>query len=88
MNTDIVIGSSNTMVLLFGGVVGLLTFASLIGFVLSRRARSDEARATVDNLNARIKAWWGMIAVFAVAFTFGKIVTIVLFALFSFYCLR
>ena len=90
MNTDLVLslGISPTMVLLFGGVVALLLFASTIGFVLSRRVASEEGRATVDNLNARIKAWWGMIAVFAVAFTFGKIVTIVLFALVSFYCLR
>jgi phosphatidate cytidylyltransferase len=88
MNTDIIISVSNTMVMLFGGVVGLLVFASLVGFMLSLRVASAEGKATVENLNARIKAWWGMIAVFAVAFTFGKIVTIVLFALVSFYCLR
>jgi phosphatidate cytidylyltransferase len=76
------------IVWLFGGVAGLLILASLVGFVLSRRVASDSGRETVRNLNARIKAWWGMVAVFAIAFTFGKIVTLVLFGLISFYCLR
>jgi phosphatidate cytidylyltransferase len=76
------------MMWLFGGVVALLLAASLIGFVLSRRVTSGAGRETVGNLNARIKAWWGMVAVFALAFTFGKTVTLVLFALVSFYCLR
>ncbi|TIX48879.1 phosphatidate cytidylyltransferase [Alteraurantiacibacter aquimixticola] len=79
---------SDTMILLFGGVVAILLFASTVGFILSRRVTSESGRATVDNLNARIKAWWLMIAIFAVAFAFGKIVTVVLFALVSFYCLR
>lgn len=76
------------MIWLFGGVIGLLLVASAVGFVLGRRAESDAARDTVRNLNARIKAWWGMVAVFALAFAFGKIVTLVLFGLVSFYCLR
>ena len=79
---------SDTMMLLFGGVTGILLLASLIGFVLSRRVTSEAGRATVDNLNARVKAWWLMVAIFAIAFAFGKVVTIVLFALVSFYCLR
>jgi phosphatidate cytidylyltransferase len=76
------------IVWLFGGVVALLVLASLIGFLLSQRVASEAGRETVRNLNARIKAWWGMVAVFALAFTFGKTVTLVLFALISFYCLR
>jgi phosphatidate cytidylyltransferase len=76
------------MIWLFGGVVALLLVASLIGFVLSRAVKSENGRETVRNLNARIKAWWGMVAVFALAFTFGKTVTLVLFGLVSFYCLR
>lgn len=76
------------MMWLFGGVAGLLIVASLIGFVLARTVKSEGGRDTVRNLNARIKAWWAMVAVFAVAFAFGKAVTLVLFALTSFYCLR
>ena len=79
---------SDKMILLFGGVLGILLLASLVGFVLGRRVKTPEGAATVENLNARIKAWWMMIALFAVAFWFGKTVTIVLFALTSFYCLR
>lgn len=79
---------NDKMILLFGGVTGVLLFASLIGFVLGLRVKSPEGMATVENLNARIKAWWMMVAMFAVAFWFGKTVTIVLFALTSFYCLR
>lgn len=76
------------MVFLFGGVAGLLILASAIGFVLARSVKSEAGRDTVRNLNARIKAWWAMVAVFALAFAFGMAVTLVLFALVSFYCLR
>jgi phosphatidate cytidylyltransferase len=73
---------------LMAGVVGLLTLASLIGFVLGKRARSDSSRAVVDNLNSRVRAWWMMIAVFAVAFLLGKDATLLLFAFTSFFALR
>jgi phosphatidate cytidylyltransferase len=76
------------MLILFGGVVAILLAGSVTGAVLKRRVTSESGRATVDNLNARTKAWWGMVAIFALAFAFGKPVTIVLFALTSFYCLR
>jgi len=73
---------------LFGGVGAVLVLASIVGFYLSLRVKSDSARATVGNLNDRVRAWWIMVAIFAIAFWFGKIVTLVLFALTSFYCLR
>ncbi|KEO88741.1 phosphatidate cytidylyltransferase [Erythrobacter longus] len=76
------------MATLFGGVFALLLVASSIGFVLSKRVTSEGGIATVANLNQRIKAWWLMIAIFAVAFVFGKGVTVVLFALTSFFVLR
>jgi len=41
-------------------------------------------RAIVDNLNARVRAWWSMVAVFAVAFLRGKNARIAMFALISF----
>jgi len=76
------------MIWLFGGVGALLALASIIGFVLSRSLRDEKHADTVRNLNARIKAWWFMVGVFAIAFTFGPIVTLVLFGFISFYCLR
>jgi phosphatidate cytidylyltransferase len=75
---------TDKMIPLIGGVFALLAVASAVGFTLSR-LRPNE---TVANLNDRIKAWWAMVAVFAVAFLVGKELTIALFALTSFYCLR
>lgn len=79
---------TDVLIKLFGGVGALLATASLVGFILSRRATSPGAVATVENLNDRIKAWWLMIGLFGVAFFIGETMTIVLFALTSFYCLR
>ncbi len=44
---------------LIGGVVGLLTLATVAGAVIARLASSDRGRATAANLNARVRAWWG-----------------------------
>lgn len=79
---------SDKLVILFGGICGLLAIASLIGFALSRRVATESGRATVDNLNARIKAWWVMVAIFAISFGLGRGATVVLFAFASFYTLR
>lgn len=74
--------------ILFGGICGLLAIASMIGFALSRSMTSETGRATIDNLNARIRAWWVMVAIFAVSFGLGRGATVLLFALTSFYTLR
>jgi len=73
---------------LIGGIVGLLAIASVIGFILRRRAQSENAIAVVDNLNARVNAWWSMVAVFTAAFVIGTNATLVMFALISFFALR
>ena len=44
--------------------------------------------STIDNLTSRIKAWWWMIGLLAVAFWFGRAGVTVLFAFISFQCLR
>jgi phosphatidate cytidylyltransferase len=62
--------------------------ASAIGQVLSARAKSDSGRAAIGNLIARVNAWWVMVAVLAVAFTLGKVATLVMFGLASFFALR
>lgn len=74
--------------LLIGGIASLLIIASIIGWVLRLRVKSESGRAVIDNLNARIRAWWSMVAIFAVAFLLGKNATIVLFAFVSFFALR
>lgn len=73
---------------LVAGVVGLLVVASIVGFILSRTAKSEGAKKTVDNLNARIRAWWVMVAGFAVAVKTGGIGSIVLFGFASFMAMR
>ncbi|KQT60650.1 MULTISPECIES: phosphatidate cytidylyltransferase [unclassified Aureimonas] len=77
-----------TTLTLFLGIGAILLVASLVGAVLKRRTTSEAGRATVENLNQRVKAWWLMVAIFGAAFAFGQTVTLVLFALTSFYCLR
>jgi phosphatidate cytidylyltransferase len=69
---------------LFGGIIALLTLASMIGWILQRRG----ANPTIDNLNARVRAWWVMVAIIAVNFFLGKNATVVLFAIASAFALR
>ena len=76
------------VVVLFAIVLAILVAGSVVGAVLARRVRDEAGLATVRNLNARVRAWWFMVAVFAIAFLLGPTVTLILFALTSFYCLR
>ena len=73
---------------LLGGTLGLLIVASLIGWVLAKKASTDAAKATVANLNARTNAWWLMVAVFASALVIGPIGTGIMFGFSSFMALR
>jgi phosphatidate cytidylyltransferase len=86
--TDKYFGFSPITVKLIAGVVGLLILASIIGWILARRAKTDGARATVKNLNARIRAWWVMVFVFAIAVATGGIGSIILFGVSSFLAMR
>ena len=73
---------------LVGGIVVLLAFFSVLGELLARRAKSQTAQDTVRNLNARVRAWWVMVALLAVVVALGRTATVVLFALLSFMALR
>lgn len=78
---------------LIGGVAALLFIASTIGWMLKARlARnaqpSEKSQKVVNNLVARVNAWWVMVAVFAVAFLAGKLGTIILFTFISYFALR
>ena len=70
---------------LFGGIGALLAIASIVGWLLQRRAPNS---ATIANLTARVRAWWVMVAVLAVCFLLGRSATIVLFAIASLFALR
>lgn len=73
---------------LFAGVFAVLVFASIVGAVLRYRLAAAGTSATVDNLVARIKAWWWMVILLGIAFAFGKAGVVVLFAFVSFLALR
>jgi phosphatidate cytidylyltransferase len=72
---------------LLGGVVSVLIVASTVGSILKAKA-GGAANDTIDNLNARVKAWWIMAALLGAAVSFGKPAVIGLYALSSFYALR
>ena len=73
---------------LFIGVLGVLVIASSVGAFLRWKLAANGPNATIDNLNARVKAWWVMVIVLGIAFAIGKIGVIVLFAIVSFLSLR
>jgi phosphatidate cytidylyltransferase len=70
--------------MLFGGVLALLVVATIVGQLIKLRRRN----AVVDNLNARIRAWWVMSAVFALSLLTGGLGSVILFAILSFFALR
>jgi phosphatidate cytidylyltransferase len=73
---------------LFVGIGAVLVVASLVGWTLKTATAKGMPHATIDNLNARIKAWWVMVLVIGLAFLFGKPGVILLFAFISFFALR
>ena len=78
---------------LVAGVVVFLALASVVGWVLGRRVAADPdaapaRRATVGNLNARLRAWWVIVTLCAVALALGRIGAAALFGLASFGALR
>ena len=76
------------LLLAIAGVAALLVTATLAGLLLKLRARDERARATLENLNARIRAWWVMCGVLLVSFLAGRTGTLLLFGLLSFLALR
>jgi phosphatidate cytidylyltransferase len=73
------------------GVLALLVVASVAGALMRRHIGNgpDNAhRAMVENINARIRAWWVMASVFAISVMTGAAGSIVLFALISFLAMR
>ena len=74
--------------LLAAGVIGVLALASAVGRVLKMTVASGGPHAAIDNLNARVKAWWLMVVVIGLALLAGKTGVIVLFAFASFIALR
>ena len=72
---------------LIGGIVGLLALSSTITFVLKRRARG-KPNSVIANLDARVKAWWVMVAIISIALATGELGSVILFGIISFFALR
>lgn len=73
---------------LFGGVLCVLLLASLVTALLRWRVAGGAPHVVIDNLAARVSAWWWMVAILGIAFAMGRTAIIVLFYLLSFYALR
>jgi len=73
---------------LFAGIGAVLLLASIVGWALKTGMAKGQPNPTIDNLNARIKAWWVMVLVIGLSFMFGKPGVILLFAFISFFALR
>ena len=73
---------------LFVGIGAVLVVASMVGYALKHVVARDQPHPTIDNLNARIKAWWVMVLVIGLAFVFGRVGVILLFLFISFFALR
>lgn len=69
-------------------LLAVLAAASAAGYVLQRRTAGTGPSPVIDNLNARIRAWWLMVVVLAIAFAAGKGGVVLLFAFASFTALR
>ncbi len=74
--------------LILAGLAAVLVIASTIGAILKRRISPAEPHAVIDNLNARIAAWWVMVALIGSAIWAGPIAIICLFGFISFQTLR
>ncbi len=75
-------------VVLVGGVLAILALATLVGQLLKRRLDTGLNPAIVDQFHRRIRVWWLMCTVLAVAFMMGSAVTVVVFGLIAFWALR
>jgi phosphatidate cytidylyltransferase len=73
---------------LFVGIGAVLVLASIVGWSLKTAMAKGMPHATIDNLNARIKAWWVMVLFIGLAFVFGRPGVVLLFAMISFFALR
>ncbi|MFO0902017.1 MAG: phosphatidate cytidylyltransferase [Pirellulales bacterium] len=73
---------------LLGGVLGALVTAFVIGQFLGRQPETTVNPALVQMFNLRIRAWWLMCAILVAGLLLGRVGTVILFGLVSFWALR
>jgi phosphatidate cytidylyltransferase len=78
----------NQLYLILAGIAVVLTLATAGTQVLRVSVRGFSSIAVLENLNARINAWWWIVLVLAAALLTGRIALIILFAAISFIALR
>jgi phosphatidate cytidylyltransferase len=88
MNAPSTMAYRTQTLILFAAIGGVLVLASVVGFILKRTVANNQPHGVIDNLNARIRAWWVMVALVSLALAFGLAGAIVLFAISSFFALR
>lgn len=79
-------GYHTALISLLVAVLAVLVTASTVAFMLARSKGADDP--LVENLTARINAWWVMAAVLGAAFWMGRPAVVLLFAICSFAALR
>jgi len=74
---------------LIGGVLVVLGVATAVAQTLKRRAGDISLNeAMIENFRLRVRAWWVLFTLLATAFLIGRVATVVLFGLVSFWALR
>jgi phosphatidate cytidylyltransferase len=73
---------------LLAGVVAVLALATLAAQVLRARVAPDGRNATIENLIARIDAWWGIVAFLGFALLTGRTGVVLLFGFLAFAAFR
>jgi len=73
---------------LFSGLALTLALASATAWLIKWRVAGGRPHAVIDNLNARINAWWVMVGVLAFSFWFERFGLLLLFAALSALALR
>ena len=69
-------------------VLAVLSIASVVGFILSRREKIGVESALVHRFNHKLKVWWMMVVIFALGFLLYRIGIVILFGFVSFWALR
>ncbi|MCH7725380.1 MAG: phosphatidate cytidylyltransferase [Planctomycetes bacterium] len=79
--------NTRTIIVMFS-VLGLLAASFVVGRVLRRQSTVVIDSAMVRAFNRRVGAWLMMCAILALAIILGRVVTVVMFGLVSFWALR
>lgn len=78
----------NESIVLISAGASVLIFSSIVGWLLSKKDGDDKYKATIKNLNDRMRAWWVIASVFLFAVFGGRTTAVIIFGFVSFLALR